>query len=130
MLKPKEVFVFGSNLSGRHGAGAAKTAALRFGAIYGQGYGLQGRSYGIPTKGFCSSMHSRFDAKTLSVSEIEKWINKFIKFADNNKDIIFLVTEIGCGLAGYLPEQIAPMFKKCLEMENVYLPRTFINFAK
>ena len=90
ILGLKEIFVFGSNEAGRHGKGAAKTA-IKWGAIYGQGEGLQGRTYGIPTK--------NKDIKTLPISDIKKYVDRFIQFAKDSPKNIFLVTEVGCGLA-------------------------------
>lgn len=118
-LKSNEIFVFGSNLSGMHGAGAARTA-LKWGAKYGNSEGLQGNTYAIPTK-------SVFAQSTLKLSQIKDYVNTFIEFAKNNPNLIFLVTEIGCGLAGLKHSQIAPLFKSCLNMENVFLPESFIN---
>lgn len=97
------IFVFGSNLAGRHGKGAALTAREQFGAVYGQGDGRQGNSYAIPTKGF--DLRSR-----LSLAEIKPYVDSFIKYANQSNDT-FLVTRIGCGLAGYSDEDIAPMFR-------------------
>jgi len=114
-LEPNEVFVFGSNLAGRHGKGAAKTA-LKFGAIYGQGTGPMGQSYAIATKDECLC--------TLDETEIEAQVTKFLDYARQNPDIRFLVTEIGCGLAGYEPKDIAPMFRG--KPPNVVLPASFI----
>ena len=115
-----EILVFGSNLLGRHGAGAALTAVRKFGAINGKGIGIQGNSYGIPTKGK--------NIEVLSIKEITKHVNTFISYAKKNKDKIFLITEIGCGLAGYSPKDIAPLFEKCLYLENCYLPKSFITY--
>ena len=100
---PNAIFVFGSNISGRHGAGAAKTALERFGAVYGQGIGLMGYSYGIPTK----DRH----LKVLDIIIIESYIDDFIRFTLDNKDMEFQVTSLGTGLAGYSHETIAPLFK-------------------
>ena len=97
------IFVFGSNLAGIHGAGAARFAVKHHGAIYGQGIGYQGNSYGIPTK------DRRI--QTLPLSEIKKHVDTFIQFAKDNYEMVFEVTRIGCGLAGYTDHQIAPMFK-------------------
>lgn len=99
---PNLVFVFGSNLSGRHGAGAARYAMYHFNATYGQGIGLQGQAYAIPTK----------DAhlNTLPLSEIQKYVNDFLVFARLAHHLSFFVTRIGCGLAGYNDNQIAPFF--------------------
>ena len=112
-LKENEIFVFGSNLQGMHGGGAARIAYEKFGAIWGQGVGLQGQSYGIPT------MHGGVDA-------IKPYVNEFIEFAKSHPELTFLVTRIGCGIAGFRDEEIAPLFKECIEIENVILPRTFV----
>ena len=121
-LKDNEVFVFGSNEVGIHGAGAAALAYKKFGAEYLNGVGAMGKSYAIPTK----------DKKieTLSIGEIEHYVNQFIDHAVNWNDSIFLVTEIGCGLAGYYPEDIAPLFKEAINIENIYLPERFWNILK
>ena len=111
-----EIFVFGSNESGRHGKGAAKTA-LRFGAKLGIGNGISGNSYAIPTK--------NAKIRTLGQTKINKYVQEFIEYAKENKDKVFLVTEIGCGLAGYSPEDIAPMFEPTIDIENVHLPAKF-----
>lgn len=116
-LDTNQIFVFGSNESGRHGLGAAKTA-LGWGAKWGQAEGIQGRTYGIPTKD--SSVR-----RTLSVDEIKPYVDRFIEFASNNKELTFLVTEIGCGLAGLKPKQIAPLFKEAISLDNVHLPKRF-----
>lgn len=101
--KNGEIFVFGSNLAGRHGAGAAKAAKLHFGAVQGIGYGLVNNSFGIPTK----------DTRimTLSLSEIKRYIDLFIDFSNKRPHLRFFITRIGCGLAGYEDKDIAPMFK-------------------
>lgn len=116
-LNPNEIFVFGSNLSGRHGKGAAKQA-LTWGAIWGQGAGLQGRTYGIPSKNASIT-------RTLSVKEIKPFVDDFIQFAKDNQNLIFLVTEIGCGLANLTPKEIAPLFKEAIDIENIHLPKRF-----
>ena len=116
-LNPNEIFVFGSNLSGRHGKGAAKQA-LTWGAIWGQGAGLQGRTYGIPSKNASIT-------RTLSVKEIKTFVDDFIQFAKDNQNLIFLVTEIGCGLANLTPKEIAPLFKEAIDIENIHLPKRF-----
>ncbi len=98
------IFVFGSNLAGRHGKGAALHARQYHGAIYGYGLGMQGNSYAIPTKGH--------KLQTLELHVIESYVKQhFIEFAQAHPELTFNVTRIGCGLAGYTPEQIAPMFK-------------------
>ena len=96
------VFVFGSNLAGRHGKGAALTARERYGAIYGQGVGRQGNSYAIPTKDH--------DLKPLPLDRIEHYVKEFVAYAHIHPDELFLVTRVGCGLAGYTDAQIGPMF--------------------
>jgi hypothetical protein len=110
------VFVFGSNLRGIHGAGAAKWAVENRGAIYGQGIGYQGNSYGIPTK-------DEF-IQTLPLDRIEEHVKVFLKFAEDNPQLTFQLTPIGCGLAGLTPEQIAPMFSSA--SGNIQLPLEFI----
>ncbi|MCI5776615.1 MAG: hypothetical protein MR215_03150 [Bacteroidales bacterium] len=112
-LRPDEVFVFGSNLQGMHLGGAARVAHELFGAIYGQGVGLQGQSYAIPT------MHGGVDA-------IKPYVDEFIRFAGSRGDLFFYVTRIGCGIAGFRDEQIAPLFAEAVSMPNVCLPDTFI----
>lgn len=112
-LKENEIFVFGSNLQGMHGGGAARIAYEKFGAIWGQGVGLQGQSYGIPT------MHGGVDV-------IKPYVDEFIEFAKSHPEMTFLVTRIGCGIAGFRDEEIAPLFKECIEMENVLLPESFV----
>jgi hypothetical protein len=116
-LEQEQIFVFGSNLSGRHGKGAAKTA-LGWGAKWGQAAGLQGRTYGIPTKD--ASIR-----RTLTIIEIKPFVDEFIEFAKNNSDMIFLVTEIGCGLAGHKQKDIAPLFLNAVDVENIHLPEKF-----
>lgn len=112
------VFVFGSNLAGRHGAGAAKWALENRGAIYGQGVGRQGNSYGIPTKDE--------NIETLPLNVIQHYVELFLHYADllENRNTQFQLTPIGCGLAGLTPEQIAPMFSSA--PKNVQLPVEFI----
>ena len=119
-LEFNEVFVFGSNLAGRHGKGAALTALRKFGARNGQGTGLMGQSYGIATKGW------RLDV--LPISAIGIQVQKFIRFASAHPEKRFLVTEIGCGLAGYSPKQIGPLFLG--SPSNVVLPESFKQAGK
>ena len=109
-LKPDEVFVFGSNLAGMHGGGAAWTAFRQFGAIMGQGEGLQGQSYAIPT------MQG-------GVETIAPYVNKFIAFAKKHPELYFYVTRIGCGIAGFVDSEIAPLFAKAKGVENIVLPK-------
>ncbi len=114
-LKKDEVFVFGSNLAGRHGAGAALTAVKKFGAVYGVGVGLRGQSYAFPTK----------DEKiqTLPLDRIRQEAETLISFARDNADKTFFLTDVGCGLAGYSASQIAPFFKET--PDNIVLPKVF-----
>ena len=101
--KANYIFVFGSNLAGRHGKGAASFARLHHGAIYGKGSGPQGHSYAIPTKDR--------NIKTLPLEDIKQEVDQFISYAKEHPLLVFKVTRIGCGLAGYTDHQIAPMFK-------------------
>lgn len=110
------IFVFGSNLEGRHGKGAALEARKNHGAIYGQAYGLQGSSYAIPTKATPYT--------SLSLHQIRENVESFLVFAEQNPQLFFKVTPIGCGLAGYTPKQIAPMFLG--HTQNVQLPEEFM----
>lgn len=112
-LKPNEIFVFGSNLAGAHGGGAARLALVRFGAIWGQGVGLQGQSYAIPT------MQG-------GVETIKPYVDEFIEFALKHPDMKFFVTKIGCGIAGFTTEEIAPLFKEAIEVGNIILPKEFV----
>lgn len=116
-LEPNQVFVFGSNLSGRHSKGAARTA-MKWGAKYGQASGLQGRTYGIPTKD--ASIR-----KTLTLDEIKRFVDVFILFAQDNPQLTFLVTEIGCGLAGLKQKDVAILFKDSVDVSNIHLPSKF-----
>lgn len=111
-LKDNEVFVFGSNIAGHHGAGAARLAMNKWGAKWGKGIGLEGQTYGIPT------MQG-------GVETIKPYVDAFIDFAKKHQDKIFLVTEIGCGIAGFTPEDIAPLFKEAETVENIHLPERF-----
>ena len=112
-LGPDEVFVFGSNLQGMHGGGAARAAYRHFGAIWGQGVGLQGQSYAIPT------MQGGVDT-------IRPYVDEFIAFAGQHPRLYFYVTRIGCGIAGFSDEDIAPLFAAALTVENIILPRQFV----
>lgn len=115
-LKTNQIFVYGSNRAGRHGKGAAKQA-LKFGAVYGK-TGLVGNTYGLSTKDE--------NLKILSLSEIEKEIVTFLCVARCNLHLEFLATAVGCGLAGYTPAEIAPLFKKMKMTSNVILPKEFL----
>ncbi len=116
-LSEGQVFVFGSNLEGRHGGGAAWIALKRFGAVMGQGVGLQGRSYAIPT------MHG-------PVEEIKPYVDEFLAFAAEHPELEFLVTRIGCGIAGFADTEIAPLFAGVAGMPNVRLPESFIRILQ
>ena len=111
-LQPNEIFVFGSNLSGHHGGGAALLAMNKWGAIWGQGVGLQGQTYGIPT------MQG-------GVETIRPYVDEFIQFANKHPEMTFLITEIGCGIAGFPPQEIAPLFAKATTTENIHLQQRF-----
>ena len=112
-LQPNQIFVFGSNLSGMHGGGAARAAYNKFGAVWGQGVGLQGQSYAIPT------MQG-------GVETIKPYVDAFIAFARQHTRYTFLVTRIGCGIAGFRDAEIAPLFREALEVENILLPQSFV----
>ena len=112
-LEDNEVFVFGSNLAGLHSGGAARLAYKSFGAEWGQGVGLQGQSYAIPT------MHGGVDV-------IKPYVDEFISFAKLHSELIFLVTKIGCGIAGFKDEEIAPLFAAAIDVENIILPKSFV----
>lgn len=111
-LQANEIFVFGSNLMGHHGGGAARVAYDKFGAIWGQGVGVQGQSYGIPT------MHGGVDA-------IKPYVDEFFDYASQHMEYTFLVTRIGCGIAGFTDSEIAPLFASAVHIENVHLPLSF-----
>ena len=116
-LRDSQIFVFGSNIAGRHGDGAARIALEKFGAVWGKGVGLQGRSYAIPT----------MDG---SVEKIAPYIDGFRRFACSHPELEFLVTRIGCGIAGYTDRQIAPLFQECLSIPNIVLPQSFIDIIE
>ena len=113
-LAANEVFVFGSNLQGHHYGGAARIAEEKFGAIFGQGVGLQGQSYAIPT------MHGGVDV-------IKPYVDEFIEFAKQHPELTFLVTRIGCGIAGFKDREIAPLFRGAIGIENIALPQSFMD---
>ena len=111
-LKENEIFVFGCRRSGRHWEGAAAFALENFGAIFGQGEGLQGRSYAIATAG-------------VGLADVQDAIDRFTKYAMEHPELHFLVTRIGCGLGGWRVSQIAPMFSDASLLNNVWLPQEF-----
>lgn len=123
-IPTRNIFVFGSNLAGRHGAGAALHAARYFGAEYGRAVGLQGNSYAIPTKDA--------NLKTLPLEEIKRFVDEFLVFAKQHWNWTFEFSAIGCGLAGYSPADIAPMLRRApgncklpLEFTTVEFPTMF-----
>lgn len=111
-LQQNEIFVFGSNLQGNHAGGAARIARLHFGAEMGNGVGPQGQSYAIPT------MQG-------GVETIKPYVDEFIDYAIRHPEQHFLVTPIGCGIAGFTPSEIAPLFEKAKDIENISLPESF-----
>jgi len=112
-LKKGQIFVFGSNIQGHHGGGAARVAMEKFGAVYGQGDGLQGQSYAI------SSMEG--------LDNMKQHVDDFVQFAKQHPELTFLVTRIGCGIAGYTVAQVAPLFVAAVDVENIWLPKEFWN---
>ena len=112
-LKADEVVVFGSNLDGMHGGGAAFVAWKKFGAVMGCGVGYRGQSYAIPT------MQG-------GVETIKPYVDGFIAFAKEHPELFFYVTRIGCGIAGFRDKEIAPLFREALGLENVCLPESFV----
>lgn len=116
-LTDDEVFVFGSNLAGQHGGGAARVAYEDFGAEWGVGVGLTGQSYAIPT------MQG-------GVETIKPYVDDFIEFAKAHPELFFYVTRIGCGIAGFRDCEIAPLFTEALAVENICLPEIFVNLLQ
>lgn len=112
-LEENEIFVFGSNLAGLHQGGAARFAYTHFGAVWGEGVGLYGQSYAIPTM--------QGDVETL-----KPYVEDFIDFAKTHPELKFFVTPIGCGIAGFIPEAVAPLFKNAFDIENIILPKRFV----
>jgi len=110
-LNENEIFVFGSNLQGFHGGGAARLA-MHWGAIWGNGTGIQGQTYAIPT------MQG-------GIETMKPYVDDFLKFAQTHPELNFIVTEIGCGIAGFTVKEIAPLFKEAASESNVFLPRSF-----
>lgn len=113
-LRDNEIFVFGSNLAGMHAGGTARFAYNKFGAIWGQGEGLQGQSYAIPT------MQG-------GVETIAPYVDTFIAFAQAHPELHFLVTPVGCGIAGFNEQEIAPLFHAALNQTNISFPESFYN---
>lgn len=108
--QPGWIFVFGSNLAGRHGAGAAKAARWEFGAVYGRGVGRTGNAYGIPTKDGRNGADLKDPRQKLSLDAIRQHVDDFIAYATEHPELKFFVTRVGCGLAGHLDEEIGPLF--------------------
>ena len=115
-LAENEIFVFGSNIQGAHGGGAAWFAHKAFGAEWGVGEGLTGRTYALPTMEGSASLKQAVD--------------HFIACAKQHPELTFLVTAVGCGIAGYTPDEVAPLFKDALSLENVYLPQVFVDILR
>lgn len=116
-LGPDDIFVFGSNLAGHHAGGAATVARQRFGAIEGQGVGIQGQSYAIPT------MQG-------GVETIKPYVDEFVDLAREWDQNTFYVTRIGCGIAGFKDEEIAPLFDEAYDLYNVRLPESFAHIIE
>lgn len=116
-LRADEIFVFGSNRQGWHCGGAAAYAQQRFGAVWGEGIGRTGQCYAIPT----------MDG---SVEKVRPYVEEFIAYAEAHPELTFLVTEIGCGIAGYTVTQIAPFFSAALDLPNVLLPQRFVEYLQ
>ena len=117
-LASNEIFVYGANEAGVHGAGAAKVA-IKWGAKMGS-FGFNGQTYGIPTKDR--------NIKTLPLDKIKVYVDEFLLFAIEHPDYIFLVTPVGCGLAGYSLKEIAPLFKRAVDASNIDLPLGFFKY--
>ena len=117
-LLPKQVFVFGSNALGYHTGGASGTARKKFGAVWGQAEGLQGQSYAIPVD---------FGKDVRKDNEVKAAVDRFIAFAKEHSELFFLVTRVGCGIAGYHDDEMAQFFKDTLELKNVSLPKSFVD---
>lgn len=116
-MDENEIFVFGSNTRGIHDGGASFTAVQYFGAIVGQPEGIQGHSYAIPTDG-------------TTLEELHNAVLRFIVFAKAHPNLTFLVTEIGCGTAGYHPMDIGPLFNEAVHVPNIYLPKHFWKYIE
>lgn len=117
-LLPKQVFVFGSNVLGYHTGGASGTARKKFGAVWGQAEGLQGQSYAIPVD---------FGKGVRKDNEVRSAVDRFITFAKEHSELFFLVTRVGCGIAGYHDDEMAQFFKEALDLKNVSLPKSFVD---
>lgn len=120
-LTSNEIFVFGSNSAGRHGAGAARLALDSFGAVWGQAYGMQGQTYAIITE------DENLKRRSVPISLIQGQIDHFLQVAQRKQALTFLVTKIGCGLAGFKEKEIATLFRGRSIPSNVLLPQSFID---
>lgn len=116
-LTGNQVFVFGSNTEGKHGGGAAWFAHKNFGAQWGVAEGMTGKTYAIPT---CDG-----SIDELPISAIYASVTRFIEHARQTPDAVYFVTPIGCGIAGFTPEEIAPLFIRATDLENIHLPESF-----
>ena len=114
VLKPDEVFAFGSNLAGMHGGGSARMAHMLFGAKMGQGVGMQGQSYAIPTM--------QDDINTIRPYYVEQ----FIQYAEEHPELFFYITHIGCGIVGFQDKETAPLSAHAVGLRNVCMPYSFI----
>lgn len=112
-LRPNEIFVFGSNIRGQHLGGAALIANKYFWAQWGVGEGLTGQCYALPTM-------------ERGVDYVKTKVDNFLQCAREHPELTFLVTRIGCGIAGFKDEEIAPLFREALPMQNVHLPQSFV----
>lgn len=117
-LLPKQIFVFGSNTLGYHTGGASGTARKKFGAVWGQAEGLQGQSYAIPVD---------YGKNVRKDIEVKAAVDRFIAFAKEHSDLFFFVTRVGCGIAGYHDEEMAEFFKAAINLNNVSLPKSFVD---
>ena len=120
-LLPNQIFVFGSNALGYHTGGASGTARKKFGAVWGQAEGLQGACYAIPVD---------FGKGVRKDNEVKESINRFLAFTKEHPELFFFVTRIGCGLGGYRDDEMALFFKDALELNNICLPKSFVDALK
>ena len=120
-LLPKQIFVFGSNALGYHTGGASGTARKKFGAVWGQAEGLQGQCYAIPVD---------FGKNVRKDNEVKAAVDRFVAFAKAHTDLFFLVSRVGCGIAGYHDEEMAQFFIDALELKNICLPKSFVDALK
>ena len=127
-LKHNEVFVFGSNIQGEHIGGAAWFAFQKLGAKMGQGFGFQGNSYAIPTCIRLQGEKARYTKPFDNVNQIKPYVEAFINEAKRFNQYTFYVTKIGCGIAGFKVSEVAELFRPCLDMDNVILPKEFVEY--